>query len=318
MNRPSAAPLVGVLPPRQHILITGANGFIGTRLCEALVAGGHQVTALVRGIDRAATLPPATDIVTRLDQLGADCRLDAIVNLAGEPIARGRWTEARKLALIDSRLTVTRAVIDLIRRLDSKPGVLVSGSAIGWYGMRGDEPLSEADAPRDCFSHQLCAAWEACARDAEAFSTRTVLLRIGIVLGVEGGALANLITPFRFGGGGPIGDGRQWMSWITRDDLIRLIAHVIATPQISGPLNATAPHPVRNAEFVAAFGKALHRPALLRMPAFAMRLLFGEMAAELLLHGQRVIPVRALATGFAFQNTDIADAFGAVLGNDRK
>lgn len=313
-----AASLVAALPPRQKVLVTGATGFIGKRLCEALSAAGHDVTALVRNPELAGELSMPIGIVTDLEQIAPDRKIDVIVNLAGAPIAAGRWTDSKKRQIIDSRLTVTKAVLSLVKRLKTKPNVLINGSAIGWYGLRGDEALSETDQHVDCFSHVLCAAWEACASEAAALGLRTVFLRTGIVLGTQGGAMTSMLTPFEFGLGGPMGNGRQWMSWITRDDLVRLMAHCIANRNVCGPVNGTAPNPVRNAEFVAKLARALHRPAVFRAPGALLRLMLGEFADELLLGGQRVMPVKAIASGFTFLQPELGPAFDEILGNIKR
>jgi uncharacterized protein (TIGR01777 family) len=210
---------------------------------------------------------------------------------------------------------MTRQVVDLIERLERRPAVLVSGSAIGFYGLWQDETLTEFDGGKRCFTHRVCDAWEREARKAQRLGVRVVRLRIGLVLGIEGGMLSQLLTPFEFGLGGPIGSGRQWMSWIERDDLVRLIAHVIATPSFTGPVNATAPMPVTNAEFAQALGHALKRPALLRMPAVVLHHLAGAFADELMLGGQRVIPDKAQASGFMFRHETVRSALDAILGN---
>ena len=313
-----AAGLVAAMAPRQQVLVTGATGFIGKRLCEALSAAGHDVTALVRNPKLAGELSTPIEIVTNLNQIASDRKIDVIMNLAGAPIAAGRWTDSKKRQIIDSRLTVTKAVLSLVKRLETKPNVLVNGSAIGWYGLRGDKELTETDQYTKCFSHELCAAWEECAADATALGLRTIFLRTGIVLGTQGGAMTSMLTPFEFGLGGPMGSGRQWMSWITRDDLVRLIAHCLANRNISGPVNGTAPNPVRNGEFVARLAHALHRPAIFRVPAIFLRLLMGEFAEELLLGGQRVLPAKALASGFTFLHPELGPAFDEILGNTKQ
>ena len=275
MSRPDAAGLVTALPPAQTILVTGATGFIGTRLAASLTAAGHHVVALVRDPAKAAMLPAPLTSITGLDQLASDTRIDAIVNLAGEPIGNAPWTAARRATILQSRLATTEAVVSLIARLDSKPKVLVNGSAIGWYGLWQDQPLTESARSHACFSHDLCEAWEQAARGAEAHGVRVALLRIGLVVGRDGGFLSRMLTPFEFGLGGPFGSGLQWMSWIERDDLVRLIAHVIATDAIAGPVNATAPLPVRNRAFTAELARCLRRPALLRVPAGLLRRIGG-------------------------------------------
>jgi len=315
MNAPGdVAELVVALPARQHILITGATGFIGRRLTEALAAAGHDVTVLVRDPARAAILRPPFRLVTSLDQIENDAAIDAIVNLAGEPVANFLWTRTKRRRILSSRLRVTHQVVRLIARLERKPAVLVSGSAIGWYGLWQDEELTEFDGGKRSFSHRVCEAWECAARRAQRLGVRVVRLRIGIVLGSEGGALARVLLPFRLGLGASIGSGKQWMSWIERDDLIRLIAHVIATPRLTSAVNATAPTPVTNAQFAAALGHALHRPALLRLPAWLLRLVAGDLARELLIGGQRVIPDKVDASGFEFRHPELASALAAMLG----
>jgi uncharacterized protein (TIGR01777 family) len=307
-----AAGLASALPGRQHLLITGGTGFIGQRLVAALAAAGHDVTIL----SRSATAPAVSGtgrvkMVTNLATVPADCRIDAIVNLAGEPISDRPWTRAKRIRIIRSRLAVTRAVVALIDRLDHKPAVLVSGSAIGIYGLQDDDFLDENAAGRPCFSARVCRNWEAAAARA---STRTVMLRTGLVLDRSGGLLSRLLAPFEFGLGGRLGSGRQWMSWIHRDDLVRLIIHAIANEQISGPLNATAPHPVTNAEFTRTLGQLLRRPTLIPVSAAPLTALLGDFARELLLGGQRVQPSAALASGFRFRHPSLAGALAAITG----
>jgi uncharacterized protein len=308
-----AETLMTALPLRHTVLVTGATGFIGRRLVAALAAGGHQAIVLAREPARASGLRPPFTLITSLDQIPDGARIDAIVNLAGEPIAGGRWTRARRHRLLASRLDVTRAVTRLVQRLDRRPAVLVSASAVGWYGPGDDAPLTEEAEGRASFSHDLCTAWERAAMAAESLGIRVVTLRIGLVLGRDGGLLSRMLTPFELGLGGPIGSGRQWMSWIERDDLVRLIAHAMARPDLRGAVNACAPEPVRNADFAAALAQALGRPALLRIPAAPLRLIAGALADELLLGGQRVLPARAEATGFHFRHPTLAGALAAIL-----
>ncbi len=312
-----AAPLVAVLPGRQSILVTGGTGFIGRRLVEALVAAGHDVTVLTRDRAAAAALPAPIRIVTALAQIAANTPVDAIVNLAGEAISDTPWTRAKRHRILRSRLGVTREVLRLIRRLEQKPGVLISGSAIGWYGLRGDEALTEADAGTPCFSRRICVAWEHMARRAEAYGVRTIRLRTGLVLDNSGGLLARLLTPFEFGLGGRFGDGRHWMSWIHRDDLVRMIVHGLATPTLRGPVNGTAPGAVSNRAFTAALGRALHRPAVIPIPGAPLRGLLGDFAEELLLGGQRVYPQAALDSGFTFRFADVDSALSAIVGRSK-
>jgi uncharacterized protein (TIGR01777 family) len=253
-------------------------------------------------------------VVTDLADIAPDTRIDAVVNLAGEPISDGLWTLSKRRRILRSRLRVTRDVLRLIARLEQRPEVLVSGSAIGWYGLHADEMLDEAGPAKACFSHRLCHAWEQAAAPVEALGVRRVALRIGLVLGTEGGMLSRLLTPFEFGLGGPMGTGRQWMSWIALDDCVRLILHAIAEPRLTGPLNATAPNPVTNRDLSRALGRALNRPAVMVAPALPLHLALGDFADELLLGGQRVMPVKALTTGFRFHHPELEGALAAIVG----
>jgi uncharacterized protein (TIGR01777 family) len=305
--------LAQALSVRQHVLVTGATGFIGRRLVEAFAAAGHQVTVLVRD-PTAASLTVPFYMVTSLDQIAKDTVIDAVINLAGEPIAT-LWTLGARRRILRSRIKMTREVVRLIARLDRRPTVLINGSAIGWYGLWQDESLTEFDGGKSCFTHRVCEAWERAAKRAERFGTRVVRLRIGLVLGTDGGLLTRLLLPFELGLGGPIGSGRQWISWIERDDLVRLVAHIIATASLSGAVNATAPMPVPNALFARELGLALRRPALLRLPAPVLHLLLGDFADELLLGGQRVLPDKAQLSGFKFRHETLRTALAAIFGS---
>jgi uncharacterized protein (TIGR01777 family) len=258
---------------------------------------------------------PRVHLASSLNEIPDDAVFDGIVNLAGEPIGDGPWTRRRRLRILLSRLRTTRRVVRLIARLHHRPGVLVSGSAVGWYGAWDATPLSEDSAAHTGFSHKVCAAWEREAAQAAQLGTRTVLLRTGLVLDRDGGMLARMAPAFRLGLGAGLGSGDQFMSWVHRDDLVRLIVHALAAPEVTGPLNGTAPTPVTNRAFTRALAKALHRPALLRVPAVALRLMLGDMAEELLLSGQRVLPEAALRQGFRFRHEDLdqalADMFAA-------
>lgn len=313
-QRPLDDSLIGGLPGHGSVLITGGTGLIGRRLIAVLRAGGHDLTVLTRDAAQARRMTGGDGLrfVTDLRDVDAEGSLDAIVNLAGEPIADGLWTKTKRQRIVESRISVTRQVVDLIARLDRKP-VLVSGSAIGWYGLRGDEPLTETSAGTPCFSHELCAAWEDEAMQAEAQGARIVLLRTGLVLDPDGGMLARLLPTFRLGLGGKFGDGRHWMSWIHRDDLVGLILHAIAGPEVAGPLNGTAPQPVTNRDFVRALATALHRPTLLPVPAWPLETVLGDFAKELLFSGQRVLPEAALNSGYAFRHPALAGALGNLL-----
>jgi uncharacterized protein (TIGR01777 family) len=310
------AKLASVLAGRRSVLVTGGSGFIGRRLVAALVAAGHEVTVLTRRPAAATGLPAPLRVVTSLDQLPAATHIDAVVNLAGEPISDGLWTRRKRLRILRSRLGVTREVVRLIGRLQEPPEVLVSGSAIGWYGLRGDEALDESSGGTPCFSRDLCLRWERAAEPVVARGVRLVLLRTGLVLAAEGGMLSRLLMPFELGLGGPFGRGEHWMSWIHRDDLVRLVVHAIATPTLEGPLNGVAPEPARNREFATALGRALHRPALLAVPAAPLRLALGDFAEELLLRGQKVLPAEAIASGFRFAYPSLDRALAAIVGSE--
>lgn len=311
---PTAAPsLAAGLGRRRHVLITGATGFIGRRLTAALTGAGHGVTALVRNPGRA-NLPAPIRLITHLDQISDDTRIDAIINLAGEPISDSPWTGTKRRRILRSRLTMTRDVVRLAGRLQARPEILISGSAIGWYGLQGDAPLSEEGPGEPCFSRRLCVAWEKAAEPARELGIRVVTLRTGLVLGSQGGMLSRLLTPFEFGLGGPIGSGRQWMSWIALDDLVRLIVHAVATPDLNGPVNAVAPTPVTNLAFAQALGRALGRPAFMAAPAWPLRAALGDFAEELLLGGQRVVPTRAVQSGFRFEHTEIGSTLAEIVG----
>ena len=312
----AAGELASALAPRQAVLVTGATGFIGTRLVAALLSAGHEVTVLTR--DKAKAQPLAAfgplRCVESLDEVPQDARIDAIVNLAGEPISDTPWTKAKRIRIVQSRLRATYDVVRLIKRLEHRPEVLINGSAIGWYGLRDNEPLTEASEGTACFSRRVCVSWERAAAKAEALGVRTVLLRTGLVLDRSGGMLAKLLTPFEFGLGGRFGDGKHWMSWIHRDDLVRMIVHAIANKEVSGPLNGVAPEPVTNADFTAALGKALGRPTVVPVPAWPLHAAIGDFAHELLLSGQRVLPTEALRSGFVFEYPTIDQAFAQIVG----
>lgn len=292
-----------------HILITGGTGFIGSTLGARLLQAGHTLTVLTRDVARAQARLPAVRAIGTLDEARD---VEAVVNLAGEPLTDGRWNSVRKQAFRDSRIGATRRLIAWMARQPVRPRVLVSGSAIGYYGPRDDTPLDESAPPGDDFAAQLCRDWETEAMQAEGLDVRSCRLRTGIVLGTGGGALAKMLPPFRLGAGGPMGDGRQWMSWVHRDDLVRLIQWLLDNDHAGGAYNGTAPQPATNRDFARTLGKALHRPALLPTPAPALRLMFGEMA-QLLLTGQRVLPAHALAEGFTFQFPTLDAALSDLL-----
>lgn len=272
-----------------NVAITGASGFVGRALSQRLRASGHSATAV------SLRRQPDPEIF-------AQCQ--AVVNLTGEPVAQ-RWTAAARQRISNSRIQGTRSLVAALRK--HPPEVLVSASAVGYYGSRGDEILTEDSPPASDFLGQLALAWEREAHAAEQFGVRVVTPRIGVVLGRGGGALAQMLLPFRWGVGGRLGTGAQWMSWIALDDLVSLIEFAIENAALSGPVNAVAPNPVTNAAFTRALAAVLHRPAILPVPAFALKILFGEMS-QILLAGQRVFPEVALRAGFQFHLADLGQA----------
>lgn len=293
------------------VLVTGGSGFIGQALCPALIRAGHRPCVLTRRVQAARRLlGPEVELIERL-QDATD--IDAVVNLQGQNLAEGRWTRRRKQAIVDSRVAFTRSLVAWMRDQDHRPCVLISGSAIGWYADRGDTPVDEASSPGADFAAQLCRDWEAAAVEATAEpGLRVCCVRIGVVLHPAGGALAKMLPAFRLGAGGRLGSGRQWMSWISRDDLLRLLLWLLEDDNARGPFNAVAPGAVRQADFARALASALRRPSLLPMPGPILRLLLGEMA-ELLLGGQRVMPRAALSAGFEFDHPRIDTALKAML-----
>ncbi len=290
-----------------HILLTGGTGLIGRQLCRHWLAQGHRLTVLSRAPESVARICGAQVLgVGRLqDVIGA---VDAVVNLAGAPIADRPWTHKRKALLWSSRISLTESLLAWLERLEQKPAVLISGSAVGWYGDGGERELTEDSGPvQDDFPSQLCIAWEETAARAEALGIRVVLVRTGLVLAAEGGFLSRLLLPFKLALGGPIGNGRQWMPWVHIRDQIALIDFLLHKADARGPYNACAPHPVRNREFAKTLGQVLHRPAFMPMPAFALKVGLGELSG-LLLGGQKALPERLLAAGFTFQFTELRAA----------
>ncbi len=298
-----------------HVFVTGATGLIGRALVPALLEAGHAVTALSRSAAPRAAPQPARLTVLQGDPTTAGpwqetlAACDACVHLAGEPVAAGRWTEARKRRIRESRVASTRLVADTIARKGA--AVLVSGSAVGYYGARGDEPLDESAPPGDDFLARVCVEWEAAAVPA-ATQSRVVLLRTGIVLARGGGALAQMLLPFRFFAGGPIGSGEFWQSWIHLADEVGLIVWALGSSEVVGPLNATAPAPVRNRELAKAIGRTLHRPSAIPVPRAALKLALGELA-EVVTTGQRAVPKKALDLGYRFRFPDLEPALADVL-----
>jgi uncharacterized protein len=308
------------------ILITGSSGLVGTALVSALARDGHTVCRLVRPQSPAGegakegfavAWNPATGELG-----GAGVGADAVVNLAGASIAGGRWTAGRKALLRTSRIDATRALVGALARMNVRPSVLVSASAIGIYGDRGGETLTEESKPGADFLAGLAKEWEAEALKAEALGIRVVLARFGIILAREGGALAKMLTPFKLGLGGRLGSGKQWMSWVTLEDVVAILRFVIENATVRGAINVApvrgainivAPQPLQNAEFTKVLAKAVHRPALFPAPAFAFRLALGEMANALLLSSQRVTPQALEKLGYQFLHADLTSALTAVL-----
>ena len=303
------------------VLITGATGFVGRALTQRLQRDRHRVVAWVRDTDRARarlgpdlTLVPTEGGEPALAEALRGC--DAVVNLAGDPLFSGRWTAAKKQAMVTSRVHLTQRLVRAMAQALPMPRVLVSASAIGYYGDRGDEPLHEASAPGTGYLPELCRRWEAAAHDAEELGVRVACLRIGIVLGADGGALSQMLPPFRLGLGGPMGAGRQFMSWIHLDDMVELVVSALEDERYRGAFDATAPDPVPNRDFARSLGAALGRPAFLPAPGPAVRLLLGE-AAQVLLGGQKVLPERAQRLGFRFRHPCLAGALEEILSHER-
>jgi len=296
-----------------RVVVTGASGLVGTALCTLLRTRGHHVDRLVRRPAR----PGGGEIRWDPAQGSIDAALlegaEFVVNLAGEPIAAGRWTPARKRAILESRTQGTRLLCDTLARLDRRPQALLSASAVGYYGDRGEEWVTEEEAAGAGFLADVCTQWEAATLPAREAGIRVVNLRIGVVLSTAGGALARMLPAFRFGLGGRLGTGRQYMSWITLDDLVAAIEHLLFASQTSGPVNAVSPNPVTNAQFTKTLGRILRRPTFLSMPAFAVRLAFGEMGEAVLLSGVRARPARLLADGFSFRDPELDPALWRIL-----
>ncbi|EOH9029265.1 TIGR01777 family oxidoreductase [Pseudomonas aeruginosa] len=296
-----------------HILLTGGTGLMGRRLCARWRQAGHRLTVFSRRPQQVESLCG----VDRFDEYG-DQPLDAVVNLAGEPIADKPWSHKRKALLWESRVRLTERLVEWLDAREQRPDLLLSGSAVGWYGDSGERPVTEEGAAAgEDFASELCLAWEQIALEAEKLGTRVVLLRTGLVLAPEGGFLGRLLPLYRLGLGGPLGDGRQWMPWIHIEDQIELIDFLLRRPDASGPYNACAPNPVRNRDFAKALGRALHKPARIPTPGFVLRLGLGEMSG-LLLGGQRALPQRLQDAGYRFQFTDLDVALADVLDARRK
>jgi hypothetical protein len=295
-----------------RISVTGSSGLIGSALVPFLTAQGHEVGRVVRSTTAAGAWrwdPGASHV-----DAGAVNGVDAVVHLAGETIAAGRWSAARKARIRDSRVRGTRVVAEAVARADPRPKALLCASAMGFYGDRGDERLTEASAPGRGFLSEVSREWEEACAPARDQGVRVVNLRFGIVLSPAGGALAKMLLPFRLGAGGVVGSGKQWWSWVALDDAVGAIQHALVTAGLSGPVNVAAPKPVTNAEFTRTLGRVLARPTLFPVPVFAARLAFGEMADALLLASARIVPERLQQTGYGFRHPELEGALRHLLG----
>lgn len=300
-----------------RVVITGGTGVIGGGLAREMGEAGHEVVILTRDTAKAGPLPPNTRAVQWDGRTGAGWaslldRDTAIVHLAGEGIAEGRWTEEKKRRIRDSRVESGKAVLAALREAKEKPRALLQGSAVGYYGPCGDEIVDESHPPGDDFLGRVCVEWEASTAEAESLGVRRPILRTGIVLTPKGGALPRMAMPFRLGAGGSLGSGRQWFPWIHVADEIGAIRFLLEREDAQGPFNLTAPHPLTNRDFSQAMGKALHRPSFAFAPAFALRLALGEMA-EALLNGQRAVPKRLLEMGYVFKYPEALGALQNLL-----
>lgn len=295
-------------------LVTGGTGFIGSQLVRGLVSAGHTVVVLTRDPARhKGRHGDQVRYIADFDAIANNTHFTAVINLAGEGIGDKRWSRVRKQALLDSRVKLTGKLIQLLERLETRPAVMISGSAVGWYGAHDDAPLTETSAFNPEFTHDLCQAWEDEAARVKALGIRLCIVRLGIVLGRNGGVLKRLLPPFRFGLGGRIGSGRQDMSWVHLDDVLKAINFLVNRTDLDGVFNLTAPRAVSNADFTRGIGLALSRPTLMPLPGFMVRLLFGEMGDRLLLQGQNVKPARLEAAGFIFDYPVVEEAFADIL-----
>ena len=293
-----------------RVLITGGTGFVGQVLGPRLADSGHEVVVLSRQ-SRPALPRGVSRAVTRLD--GEDpASYDGVINLAGEPIGDARWTESRRRLLRESRVSTTARLVEWMAKSPRRPAALVSASAVGWYGEQGDREITESTPPTPGFTHELCEAWEREAERASALGVRVCRMRIGVVLDRDGGALAKMLPAFRLGAGGRLGSGRHWFPWIHREDMAAICQWLLERDGAQGAYNCSAPHPVTNADFTRALGRALGRPTVLPMPAAALKLLFGDLA-ELLLVSDRMLPARLLAEGFRFRYPELDAALAAIF-----
>lgn len=297
-----------------HILITGGTGFIGSALCPQLLIDGHQLTLLSRRPEKIRRIYGSrVRVIRALTEFAAEEPLDAVINLAGESIADRPWTTSRKQQLLASRVALTQELVALLKRRPQRPQVLLSGSAVGWYGDQGDTLLEENASAHPEFTHELCRDWESAARGVEELGMRLCILRLGVVLGRSGGMLKRLVPIFGLGLGGRLGAGEQWLSWISLSDCVSVIRALLSDNSQSGVFNVTAPKPVTNAEFTATLASALGRPAFLNLPAAILRVAMGEMSA-MLLGSTRAVPSRLLEAGFKFRSRTLEDCLRNELG----
>jgi uncharacterized protein (TIGR01777 family) len=295
-----------------NLLITGGTGFIGSALCSRLLEDNHNIVVLSRS---PKTIKAPIQGVREIKQLKNDTVFDVVINLAGQPIADKRWSNRQKQRVLNSRIGTTQNLIAYLKRLEHKPKLFVSGSAIGYYGIsQTDEEIDETAPGDNSFSSQLCQQWETIALGAQDLGIRTCLLRTGIVLGKGGGALGKMLPLFKKGLGGRIGQGKQWMSWIHLDDLVGIILHCIEHDSLHGAINGTSPVPVTNQVFTTTLGKVLKRPTFFPMPTMLVKLLFGEMGEELLLAGKKIMPVKVCNTGYQFKFLTLDEALWDVAG----
>lgn len=294
------------------ILLTGASGLVGSTLAAAFAKDGHSVLRAVRGATKDSSSIRWDPAKGELDASRLE-GVDAVIHLAGENIAAGRWSETRKKTIVESRVTSTKLVAETIAALSRKPRVFLSASAVGFYGNRGDELLDEGSAMGEGFLATTCRDWEAETRYAQRAGIRTVQLRFGMILAKRGGALAKMLLPFRLGLGGRLGDGRQYVSFVAIADVVAAVRFLLDDERLAGAVNVTAPNPVTNAEFTRALGRVLHRPTIFPVPAFAIRMLLGELGERLMLEGQRVMPKRLLDAGFVFEAGTIDAALTSAL-----
>ncbi len=299
-----------------RVLVTGATGFVGPHVLKLLdrpvVLSRNAAKAKQSLAKYGVSAAYDWDPMSGLPPAEAFDGIDAVIHLAGDPVASRRWNSEKKQAIRESRVQGTRNLVEALRRLQNRPPVLVSASAVGWYGSRGDQIQDETAPAADDFLAEVCESWEREARAAADLGMRVAMVRVGVVLGKEGGAIEKMLMPFKLGVGGPLGNGKQWMPWIHVDDMAAMFVHAAEKPQVSGPINGVAPHSATNKEFTKALATALHRPAILPTPYFALRLMIGEFA-QVLFASQRVVPKVAMDSGFQFRYPTIREAMEAIF-----